>query len=131
MSGLEIPDAMQGQSLVPQIAAEGSKRPEGWRRRPIIYLCESEAHFPTELRIRTWSSFGTAGSSSTHTYASFMTPGVPALRFEANDPSVSIVAIANEHPDKVEELAGHLESWRALGKPDKLCRTDADAHPSD
>ncbi len=29
----------------------------------------------------------------------------------ANDPW-SRVDVADEHPDKVEELAGHLESWR-------------------
>ena len=108
LSGLEIPDTMQGQSLVPLLAAEGSNRPEGWRRRPII----SE-------RIRSSLSDGTSNSTAIVwdgwklVHNTERPSGHPEFELfdHANDPW-SRVDVADEHPDKVEELAGHLESWR-------------------
>ena len=32
--------------------------------------------------------------------------------FNHREDPLSLVNVANEHPEKVEELAGHLESWR-------------------
>ena len=110
LSGLPIPDTMQGQSLVPLMSAEDPNRPEGWRRRPAV----SERTRSPALRDPDTAN-GTAivweGWKLIHNKE--RPEGYPEFELfdHRNDP-LNFVNVAAEHPDKVEELKGHLEAWR-------------------
>ena len=110
LSGLPIPDTMQGQSLVPLVSAEGPSRAEGWRRRPAV----SERTRSSALRDPDTAN-GTAivweGWKLIHNKERPEDRPEYELFDHRNDP-LNFVDVAAEHPDKVEELKGHLEAWR-------------------
>ena len=122
LSGLEVPETMQGQSLVPLLAAEGSQRPEGWRRRPVI----SERIRGLPITNNTSNSTAIVWEGWKLVHNTDRPPGHPEFELfdHASDPW-SLVDVADEHPDKVEELAAHLESWRRWVASQRL-PTDAE-----
>ena len=110
LSGLPIPDTMQGQSLVPLMSAEDPNRPEGWRRRPAV----SERTWNEAMRDPDTAN-GTAivweGWKLIHNKERPEDRPEYELFDHRKDP-LNFVNVAAEHPDKVEELKGHLEAWQ-------------------
>ncbi len=109
LSGLPIPDAMQGQSLMPLMSAEDRGRAQGWRRRPAV----SERTRNEAMRDPDTAN-GTAmvweGWKLIHNKERPEDRPEYEL-FDQRDDPLNFVNLASEHPDKVEELKGHLEAW--------------------
>lgn len=118
LSGLEVPETMMGQSLVP-LLKDGDWR----RRRPVV----SERNHATWINDNTAN--GTAivwdGWKLIHN-DSDRPPGHPEYElFHHDEDPWSLHDVADEHPEKVEELAELLESWRRWVESEQL-PTDAE-----
>ena len=117
LSGLEVPETMQGQSLVPLLAAENSRRAEGWRRRPVI----SERIRSLPITNNTSNSTAIVWEGWKLIHNTDRPPGHPEYElFDHTKDPWSLDNLVEEHPDKVEELAGHLESWRRWVESERL-----------
>jgi arylsulfatase A-like enzyme len=117
LSGLEVPETMMGQSLVP-LLSDGVMR----RRRPVV----SERIHTTWLN--DYTPNGTAivweGWKLIHNYE--RPPYRPEYElFHHDEDPWSLHDVAAEHPEKVEELAELLESWRRWVDSEQL-PTDAE-----
>ena len=110
LSGLSIPDTMQGQSLVPLMSAEDPSWPKGWRRRPAI----SERTRSPEFRDpETANGVAIVWEGWKLIQNKERPEGYPEYElFDHREDPLNFVNVAADHPDKVEELKGHLEAWR-------------------
>lgn len=110
LSGLPIPDTMQGQSLVPLMSAEDPNRPEGWRRRPAISERMQSQRFRDP---ETADGVAIVWEGWKLIHNKERPEGYPEYElFDHQSDPLNFANIAAEHPDKVEELKGHLEAWQ-------------------
>ena len=118
LSGLAVPQTMQGQSLLPLLQDEGR-----WRRRPAV----SERN-----RSEAFRDPRTANSTA------IVWEGWKLIRnrerpedrpefelFDHRKDPLSLANVAEEHPERVEELSKLLESWR-LWVADRRLPSDAE-----
>jgi len=123
LAGLEVPEAAQGQSLVPWLEADGvesAAASAGWRRRPAI---TEKASLPFR---------GPDGFASTAIVDDGWKlilnidppPGVPEIELfdHLNDP-LNLDNRAEEFPDRVETLALQLSNWQEFAQS-KMLKSD-------
>ncbi len=105
LSGLLVPQTMQGQSLLPLLQKEGR-----WRRRPAI----SERHQSEAFRDpKTANGIAIVWDGWKLIRNAERPPDRPEYElFDHRKDPLNLVDVAAEHPEKVEELSKLLESWR-------------------
>jgi arylsulfatase/arylsulfatase A len=116
LSGLAIPETMHGRSLVPLLTGED------WPRRPVI----SERIRNRTPGDRTSNSTAIVWEGWKLIHNTERPEGKPEYELfdHRNDPW-SLEDVAEEHPEKVQELAELLESWRRWVAAERL-PTDAE-----
>ncbi len=123
LSGLPIPETMQGQSLIPLLMAEDASRPEGWRRRPAVSeRTRPDSWFDTDTAngvAIVWEGWKLIQNTK-------RPEGYPEYElFDHREDPLNHVDLAAEHPEKVEELKALLDSWRGWVETQEL-PTDAE-----
>ncbi len=118
LSGLSMPETMQGRSLLP-LLQDGGK----WRRRPAISeRTRSEAFRDPQTANSTsivWDGWKLIRNRE-------RPAGRPEFElFDHRKDPLNLVNVAEEHPEKVEELSKLLESWR-LWVADRRLPSDAE-----
>ncbi len=104
LSGLAVPDTMQGQNLLPLLQAEG-----GWRRRPAISERRRREAFRDPKTANSvaivWDGWKLIDNAE-------RPPGRPKYElFDHRKDPLNFVNLAAEHPEKVKELSRRLDSW--------------------
>jgi arylsulfatase A-like enzyme len=110
LAGLPVPETMQGRSLAPLLSADDPGRAEGWLRRPAV----SERTRSAALRDpETANAVAIVWEGWKLIHNKERPEGYPEYELfdHRNDP-LNFINVAAEHPNKVEELKGHLEGWR-------------------
>ena len=121
LSGLPVPDSLQGQSLLPLLDADGASG-QTWVERPAV----AEEHVRTE-----------AGADDHHaSYALVLDgwrlihnvtrdEGEPEYKLydHGRDP-LNLTDVASDHPEVVERLATELERWRRRSEAARLQADD-------
>ena len=127
LSGLPLPDGMQGQSMVPLLLAageahrsadtllpgeEGEASSYGWRSRPAISERATPPTGPFGIRGGHIDSFAIITDGWKLIYNPRRPPGHPEYELydHRNDP-LDLVDLAAERPEIVERLAKELEAW--------------------
>lgn len=134
LSRLPLPDSLQGQSLLPLIAAAKEQNDSGqvleramelgWELRPAI----SEKAITKEGSMspppHSTESFAIVLDGWKLVHNTHRSEGPEFELFEvANDP-LNLKNVANEHPAKVEELRAKLEEWREFAMANQLPEAD-------
>ena len=113
LSGLPIPEAAQGQTLTPLLAASSSSTgPSGWVNRPAVSeeharlgAFEDDQHESFALVLDGWRLIHNAKVAEDDTGPEF------ELYHHETDP-LSLDDVAEQNPDLVEHLGKELERWR-------------------
>lgn len=110
LAGLSVPETMEGQSLVPLVAAEDPSRAQGWRRRPAV----SERNRSEGLRDpETANAVAIVWDGWKLIHNKERPEGYPEFElFDHQEDPLNHVNLAAQYPDKVEELKGLLDSWQ-------------------
>lgn len=105
LSGLPVPQTMQGQSLLPLLQGEGK-----WRRRPAISERKRSEAFRDP---RTANGVAIVWDGWKLIENAERPPDRPEYElFDHRKDPLNFVNVAEEHPEKVEELLKLLDSWR-------------------
>ena len=124
LSGLSVPDSLQGQSLLPLLGGDADTTSPGWVVRPAV----SEEHIRTG-----------AGVNDDHAAYALVLDGWRLIhnvtrdsgepKFELYDQRrdpLSLTDTADDNPDVVTRLAAELERWRRRAEAARLPADDDD-----
>ena len=105
LSGLPVPETMQGQSLIPLLQKEGK-----WRRRPAV----AERNRSEALRDpRTANGVAIVWDGWKLIHNAERPQGYPELElFDHRKDPLNLVNVADQNPEKVKELSKLLDGWR-------------------
>lgn len=129
LARLPVPPGMQGQSLVPLLAAEARQAPDGswpgWRPRPAISERVPSSANERPPRDRSIEAVVEGDWKLVH----YRSAGAPADELYAwrQDP-LNRTDVAAAHPEVVARLAGTLDAWRRraeAGKPPSDAETES------
>ncbi|HJN45029.1 MAG: hypothetical protein CL477_02530 [Acidobacteria bacterium] len=122
LSGVGVPDSLQGQSLMPLLGVEGRTDEPGWIVRPAV----SEEHVRAE-----------AGADDRHESYALILDGWRLIHNTARETSepeyelydhlgdpLNLTDVAADHPEVVERLAAELERWRRRSEAARLPADD-------
>ena len=125
LAGLAPPEGMQGQSLVPLIAARGDLAAaghDGWRRRPAVAekadISGSGAGNPASDALEAYAIVSDGWRLIHNTKNREQRPEFE-LFDHAKDP-LNLTNVATGHPDVVERLAKELDAWKRATLAGKL-----------
>ena len=127
LSGLPLPDGMQGQSLLPLLAAageaprsngglasevQGKASSYGWRSRPAISERATPPTGPNGIRGVDIDSFAIIADGWKLIYNPRRPPGHPEYElYDHRKDPLNLVDLAPERPEIVERLAEQLQAW--------------------
>ena len=122
LSGVGVPDSLQGQSLMPLLGVEGRTDEPGWIVRPAV----SEEHVRAD-----------AGADDRHESFALILNGwrlIHNTARETDEPEyelydhledpLNLTDVAADHPEVVERLAAELERWRRRSEAARLPADD-------
>ncbi len=123
LSGLPVPETLQGQSLLPLLADDGGSQQSGWITRPAV----AEEHVRSE-----------AGADDRHESYALVLDGWRLIHntaraldepeyelYDHRQDPLNLNDVAREHPDVVERLAADLARWRRRSEAVRLPADEA------
>lgn len=135
LTGLPVPETVQGQSLVPWFGAQGREAAAaeaGWRRKPAI---TEKAALDPRLPGRAYESLSIVSEGWKLVHNVDPPPGVPEYElYDHREDPLNLEDVAEEHPERVERLARQLEGWRQMAESSRLENDEAlaaDASPEE